>query len=183
MADMYFSKLGTLVYNGQDVTNILGRARLREDILKRGVLFFDYAIQYGERPDNVAMKEYGRSDLDWLVLFANTVIDPYYEWPMTNDQLNGYVANKYGSISQAAQSVASYEWIMYPAFIEVDGTVHKEVTVQVDATMYATLQAVDRRQTSYYDLEVARNDARRKIKLIDAAFVPAIEAELQNAFL
>jgi hypothetical protein len=49
----------------------------------------------GERPDTLAHKIYGKSDLHWVILLFNEIIDPYYEWPLTTSELDSYIAYKY----------------------------------------------------------------------------------------
>jgi len=42
-----------------------------------------YQIEGNDRPDNVAYNIYGDSNLDWLVLVCNNIINIQTEWPLT----------------------------------------------------------------------------------------------------
>jgi hypothetical protein len=75
--------------------NILVRAKFSEYLKSREGLYETYQIKDGERPDTLAHKLYGRSDLHWVILLFNEILDPYYEWPMSYDELNQYIAYKY----------------------------------------------------------------------------------------
>ena len=75
--------------------NLFRRAKVREDLFANFMQFDKYKIVGDERPDNVAEKVYNNSDLDWVVLMANNIIDVYNEWPLTQIQFNEYVNNKY----------------------------------------------------------------------------------------
>jgi hypothetical protein len=75
--------------------NILVRAKFSNYLKDREGLFEQYQIEDGERPDTLAHKIYGRSDLHWVILLFNEIIDPYYQWPMSTDELNRFVAYKY----------------------------------------------------------------------------------------
>ena len=75
--------------------NLFRRAKVREDLFANFMQFDKYKIVGDERPDNVAEKDYNNSDLDWVVLMANNIIDVYNEWPLTQIQFNEYVNNKY----------------------------------------------------------------------------------------
>ena len=75
--------------------NLFRRAKVREDLFADFMQFDKYKIVGDERPDNVAEKVYNNSDLDWVVLMANNIIDVYNEWPLTQIQFNEYVNNKY----------------------------------------------------------------------------------------
>lgn len=75
--------------------NILVRAKFSDYLKTREGLYEEYQIRDGERPDTLAHKIYGRSELHWLILLFNEIIDPYYEWPMSYDELTKFIAYKY----------------------------------------------------------------------------------------
>ena len=75
--------------------NILVRAKFSEYLKSREGLYETYQIKDGERPDTLAYKLYGRSDLHWVILLFNEILDPYYEWPMSYAELDQYIAYKY----------------------------------------------------------------------------------------
>ena len=45
--------------------------------------------------DNVADKVYGDSNLDWVVLLANNIINVQSEWPLSQADFHAYVTGKY----------------------------------------------------------------------------------------
>ena len=75
--------------------NLFRRAKVREDLFANFMQFDKYKIIGDERPDNVSEKVYGTNNFDWVVLMANNIIDVYNEWPLTQQQLNQYLDNKY----------------------------------------------------------------------------------------
>ena len=75
--------------------NLFRRAKVREDLFADFMQFDKYKIIGDERPDNVSEKVYGTNNFDWVVLMANNIIDVYNEWPLTQQQLNQYLNNKY----------------------------------------------------------------------------------------
>lgn len=75
--------------------NILLRAKFSDYYKQSGTLFEPYTILDGDRPDTLAHKIYGRSDLHWIILLFNEIIDPYYEWPLTQKQMEEYMNYKY----------------------------------------------------------------------------------------
>ena len=85
----YFSHLPN-IYVGQDkdevlsfqlVKNIFRRVVVNEDLEKYSSLFEAFYIPEGMRPDAVAQKFYGDPELEWIILLANDMIDPYEDWP------------------------------------------------------------------------------------------------------
>lgn len=82
-------------YEYTTVTNLFRRGKIRDDILNTAVLFNKYTIEGDDRPDNVADKVYGDSDLDWIVLLSNNIINIRDEWPMNNKSFENYMKEKY----------------------------------------------------------------------------------------
>lgn len=79
------------------VKNLFKRITLRQDIYQDLSFFTKYEIIGNDRPDNVALKVYGRSDLDWVVLTSNNIINIQDEWPMPQLEFDAYLLNKYGT--------------------------------------------------------------------------------------
>ena len=79
------------------VKNLFRRIKLREDIFQDTTVFEKYQIKGDDRPDNVANEFYGDSELDWLVLVSNNIINIQTEWPMPQLTFDSFVLDKYGS--------------------------------------------------------------------------------------
>ena len=77
------------------VKNLFKRAFLREDIYQNLTFFTKYSIKGDDRPDNVAAEIYQDSSLDWLVLLTNNIINIPNEWPLSQDDFNRYLLDKY----------------------------------------------------------------------------------------
>lgn len=79
------------------VKNLFKKGVLREDIFQDLAFFTKYDIKGNDRPDNVSFDVYGRSNLDWLVLTANNIINVQTEWPMSQADFDRYLLDKYGT--------------------------------------------------------------------------------------
>ena len=90
------------------VKNLFKRTKIAEEIFSDLTFFTKYQIITDERPDNVAFKVYGDSNLDWMVLLANNIINVQQEWPLEHTSYYNYLINKYGS-DAALQNVHHYE--------------------------------------------------------------------------
>ena len=77
------------------VKNLFKKGKLREDIIEQAAVFTKYKIKGDDRPDNVAQELYGNSDLDWVILASNNIINVYDEWPMTQVNFENYLLDKY----------------------------------------------------------------------------------------
>lgn len=148
------------------ITDITVRAKIAERLRENVTVFYDYLVTDGERPDTVAYKLYGSVDYTWIILMLNNVMS-LFDWPLTNDEFNDFLIEKYGSI-EASQAEFVYQ--------TVDG-------YYVDIDTYNGLAVADRSvPISQYDEELRLNENKRRIKVVPAAFVPALQQELKSLF-
>ena len=77
------------------VKNLFKRGILRDDIFQDLAVFTKYKIRGDDRPDNVAFDFYNDSNLDWLVLISNNIINIQSEWPMSQQGFDNYLIGKY----------------------------------------------------------------------------------------
>ena len=79
------------------MTDITKRFKLSTLGQNDSVIFYDYYIKDSDTPDSIATKYYGDATMDWLLFVTNDIIDPLWDWPLTQRDLNTYVGNKYGT--------------------------------------------------------------------------------------
>ena len=79
------------------VKNFFKRAALEEDILDNLAFHTKYKIRGDDRPDNVAYDFYRNSELDWLVLACNNIVNIQTEWPLLQNDFDRFLLDKYGS--------------------------------------------------------------------------------------
>ena len=152
------------------VTDITRRFSLVNFLKNSRVNFDEYHVQDGETPQGVAYDYYGNVTLDWLVLFSNEIQDPYFDWPLSEENFKSYVEQKYGSLQTAFQTVHHYEWIIQKHQVITDqGTqrILQEKKLIVDYAKYVTLIADERKTVSAYEYEFELNEAKRMIYLVD----------------
>ena len=77
------------------VKNFFKRVKIKDEIFQNISFFDKYVVSGDDRPDNVAYKIYKDSDLDWIVLLSNNIIDVYSEWPLTESHFKEYILEKY----------------------------------------------------------------------------------------
>jgi len=102
---MYFKSFPYTLYSLDDtstvqvVTNITTRVALSDEVKNNLALFDEYAVRDGDTPELVADRFYKNSELHWLVLHYNDIIDPRFDWPLSTNNLNLYVASKYTDVN------------------------------------------------------------------------------------
>lgn len=131
----------------------------------RGIAYQPYAIQDGERPDNVSFKLYGNSRYDWLILLVNDMYSIYDDWPKSSHELERYIIAKYGSISNASSTIKYY--------YDADRNI-------IDLTTYNSLSAANRTSESVLAWEQRMNDIKRIIRVIPGSAINLLQSELNS---
>ena len=93
------------------VKNLFKRGKLRPDIFGDLNFFTKYKIIGDDRPDNIAFKEYGDSNLDWVILLANNILNIQDEWPLPQNSLDEILLEKYGTYDKLYSEVHHYETV------------------------------------------------------------------------
>lgn len=191
MSSKYFTLLPTIDYNIYDsrlnettkLTNILIRNKIRQDVLNNASLYYPYYVEEDERPDIVSFNYYGDTKFTWIIFFANEVIDPFFEWPLSQNQFESFIKNKYGSLESSKTTVHHYERIIRPATSS-----QPEFSVEISEDYYNTSDATriidedKKRSVSQYDYEIRLNNDKRKINLIEDSYVNQIFEDARRAF-
>lgn len=102
---MYFEKFPKTFYSldnaatAQVVTNILQRVVLTQELQDNFGVYDEYDITDSDTPENLAYQLYGDSELHWIILHFNNILDPRFEWPLSTNNLVKYVEAKYTSVN------------------------------------------------------------------------------------
>lgn len=86
-------------FSYKQVKDILRRVAIPEAFRQAEAYTLPYIISDEDRPDTVSQNVYGRPDLHWLILIANEIHNPYFQWPLSNAQLKSHVREKYPGIA------------------------------------------------------------------------------------
>ena len=165
MALPYFRKFPTIQYNKKTIVDIFHRFRIRQKLVDNSYVYYTYQVKDGESPETIAHLYYGDARLHWLILFANNIIDPYFDWCLSYDNFNTLMVKLYGSI-QAAKNLHHH-------YQDADGDV-------VDKDTFDNLEFEGKREVFVYDYWFDKNEEKRTIKIIDKAYAPQIDRELSK---
>ena len=94
------------------VTDISLRHRLKQSIKSAIYTKQLYNIPEGERADTLSLRYYGGFEYVWLIFLANNILDPIFDWPLSQDELIKHIICKYGSLDAAHSGVHHYEEIL-----------------------------------------------------------------------
>lgn len=183
------------------LTNITQRAVLSQRIRAVVDTYYDYFIAEGERPDTVANKLYGHSKYTWLVLLINN-ISSLFEWPLTGEEFSRMLLFKYGSLTlvndaspdagfyyftRNKQRVTAWEYSQLSA-VERGEVFPSQycftaagAPIDFDSYYHLPLEQRGNIQTPYeYEMEI--NEAKRRIKIVNAQLLPVIDREYRTVF-
>ena len=75
--------------------DILKRVGLTEKISKNAAYWYEHEVKENETPESIANRLYGDPKQYWLILLANEILNPSYEWPLPSDKLYDRIVKKY----------------------------------------------------------------------------------------
>lgn len=192
----YFDTLPKIVKtdanrNSVILTDLMARCSIIPKILKSPMVYYEYDIQDGDTPEIVAYKYYGNSYRYWIVLFANQIIDPQWDWPLSSNNFDAYIENKYPSFNPFA-TVHHYEKIITQYDSATQTTTTKKIII--DQNTYNLLNnstntytlvtgpvtiTITKEAVSYYDYELNLNESKRNIKILNSLYVNQLEQEFK----
>lgn len=190
------------------VTNIMSKFSFEPAFKNNSVVYYEYLVKDGETPEMIADKIYGSSEKHWILLSLNDIVNPQTEWPLPERSLIKLIDSKYSSnlYANSTTQYAGVQWAQSHTkqYLKIEtqtnsrtGDVSK-TTIELDANTYAntsestssyTLQdgniinvTITKDAKTYYEYEVAQNDAKRNIKILKPEFASAVERELIGIF-
>jgi len=170
MAIQYFDNFPTTTYKNKEAKNILLRVGVRESTIKPNYIYMPLTVQEYERPDTVADDLYENSVYDWTIRLVNKQVDPYFDWHLTNEQFEKFLAKKYGSLKISIETIVYYKHIT-------------ETNIIVNNDTYSLLTAED--QSDYvavtaYDYENDLNEAKKNILVVNPQVIDTMARDLET---
>ena len=98
--------------NVETVTNIVKRYGILRNILGNASSYILYEVEDGETPELLAEKVYKDIGAGWIILYTNQILDPQFDWPLSDENFRKYIVEKYGSIANAASTIHHYEKVV-----------------------------------------------------------------------
>jgi hypothetical protein len=193
----YFDTLPKVLYTQNGVasiyTNLLARVSVIPEILKDPLIYYSYDIQEGDTPEVIAHKYYGDSYRYWIVLFANELLDPQWDWPLTSKMFEKYLTDKYPSTNIYSE-IEYYEKVITQYDVNTQTTTINKV--RIDEATYNGLPVTqtttyvlptgpvtittERNAVSIYDYELNQNEAKRNIKILNSIYVNQFEEQFKQ---
>ena len=193
--------------NYESVTNIFFRFSIIKSVLNNISAYYYYIIKDSDTPEILAEATYNDSEAYWIILYANDIYDPQYDWPMNDRVFGKYIIGKYGSIANAKTTIHHYEKVitreesLSGIITENRFVVNYDKlttnTPDVPYDYYLNLPAIQSVETinmngqtvteiirrdsiSNYDYELQQNENKRTVKIIKPEYYGQIMNEFNN---
>jgi len=143
----YFKVFPQITFKGKSVADITRKVKLSSIVKSEALDYMDYTVQEGEKPEDVANFYYDDPSLAWLVLLANDIIDPYTQWPKSQENLEKYIIAQYESqsgttgrqvIDWAKNATIASNIVMYQSQFEEDIRVNRATFIQLGKSTIIT---------------------------------------------
>ena len=168
------------------VKNLFKKGVIREDIFQDLTFFTKYQIRGDDRPDNVAFEVYGRSTYDWIVLQSNNIINIQTEWPLSQNDFDRYMLEKYGSYNTLFNGVHHYETVEIRnsrgnIIVPSGQQVPSDFSVQYyDDRLEQMVTASEVTAVTNYQYEDDIQTNKRNIFLLKSEYVPVVIEDIED---
>ncbi len=168
---MYFANFPIIPYdsvgngNFKLVTNLLKRVAVRTKVRTNIALYDTYDVKEGETPEILADIMYDDAELHWVILLVNNITDRYHQWPKNTNQFLAYINDKYSNVD----ATHHYE------ISQVSGDTTIKIDIGTDNTGHSGASVV-----TNFEYEEDLQNKKRKIKLLDPAYLEAFIAEYEK---
>ena len=193
----YFDTLPKIITSDNNnnniiLTNLLARASVINSLLTNPLLFYSYDIQEGDTPEIVAHKYYGDVYRYWIILYCNQIIDPQWNWPLSGNDFQKYIVDKYTEFDPYS-TVHHYEKTI--SQYDANSLTTTENTIVIDQDTYDSLVettntyalptgsvtvTITKTAVSYYTYELNLNESKRNIKILNKAYAGQLENEFKK---
>lgn len=184
------------------LTNITTRFTFEQKFKENTSVYYKYDIEDGDTPETLSYKLYGSPEKHWVILLMNDIVDPFFDWPLKQQNVIKFVDNKYSANANVGQT--GYEWAasnIHSYYKIRTQTINSNgqtdvVKYQIDANTYADLATssttytladgnqitidISKEPKTYYEYEVDLNENKRTIKILKPEIIPAVEKEFKR---
>ena len=93
----------------ETVTDIFFRFGIIKKVLSNLSTYYVYNVLDTDTPEILAERVYNDKGAGWIIMYANKIFDPQFDWPLNYDAFKNMIIDKYGSIEWAQTNIHHYE--------------------------------------------------------------------------
>jgi hypothetical protein len=141
----YFSNFPLVNYQNTLQVNLTRRVDIASMFKQNEKYYLEYSVRDGETPEMIADRFYDDAQLHWIILLMNDILNPFYDWPMSQLALESYINEKYDN----------------------PNGINHYISVSTGNRVDPQLNPVyDTRPVTNYEYETDLNDEKRNVKLL-----------------
>lgn len=171
---MYFGKFNKITYQGKSVTDITNSILLKYRPMNNTTLFTYHTVIDGETAESIAHKYYGKATDHWIILLLNNIVDPYFGWVLTSQEISALVKSKYGE-DNVGKINYLFDLNTRKRLDEVDQAEYVNSNGDLIKQLPAHIQPI-----TNTDVEVEINDAKREIKILAPQYVQDFKNQFED---
>lgn len=208
----FFSKFPQIRYdinrngysNYDTITDITIRIGILKSILSNITAYYEYYVTDMDTPEILAHKIYKNPEAYWIIMYANDIVDPQYDWPLKSREFTKYLITKYGTVEWAKTNYHHYEKVITREVGNVTTTdivivnetkltdndiagqdTYNNLANDIDYQTHTVagktvIETIQNNRVTYYDWEVEQNEAKRGIKIIKPEYYTALMTEFDR---
>ena len=173
---MYFRQFEKGFYDlkgdGKDklVVDLMTRVKVREKIIDEASLYDKYDVPSGERPEDTSFKHFGSAQYHWIILLTNSITDVYYDWPMSDQDFETFIRDKYAN----PDAIHHYEVTQSSGKTAAQGPNDYSYLIEVNS------DASGAQSVSNREYEQRLQDQKRSINLLNPSYLTTFLEEFNN---
>lgn len=167
MSAYYFDSFGLTDYSFDAKNYFLmidftKRVKINKFLSSSTFLYDKYFIQEGERVEDISFKFYNTTQLHWVILLVNEIIDPMDDWCLSDSQLTMISKKKYANLYD------THHYVNDAGFV-------------VDTPPIGYDPVAGPYPVSNIQCEIDLNEAKRTIKILKPELVNTFVQEFRKA--
>ena len=193
---MYFSLIPDIEYDTKPISypfsesdyitakNFFRKYKIPDNIFGYTTFYKKYAVEDGERIENISNRYYGSPFYDWVIILTNNFINPQFSFPSDPETLRKIVENKYGE-TEAYSGIHHYETLEKKSGQQVDGLdvlalkgglvvdkkFYDSTFTYWSGTQHLTVNGnTVSKSVTNYEYEVVENEKKREIYILRKAY-------------
>lgn len=127
MPEKFFNKFPTISYSNTTCRDLTKRVRIDAEVKTNIDMYYPIEIQSGFRADSLAEAYYDDEEMDWMIYLMNDIVDPYYQWYISELNFEDFIITKYESVANAQERILYYRNNWYEDETEITPEMYENI--------------------------------------------------------
>jgi hypothetical protein len=187
---MYFNNIPDIQYDTKPIEypfsestfirakNFFRRYQVNPDVFSYAVFFKKYVVQDDDRLDTIAESLYGDPFLDWVIVLTNNMINPLFDFPLSENDLRKHLESSYDNPYGEIQHYETSEFKNSQGTIVLKGGLIVDEKFHLSPFKYwngSTVSQIPGNQISFpvtvFEYEARENEKKREIYLLKPQYI------------